>query len=1071
MDERRPNGVGDGHGWYRPVLAGVGLASACVLVWCGRCLPVGVVDGTHVLYVPAVLACLWFGWRGFAVAAVAAACVATTHFTGGTVDAAIPSDVLRSLILVLVSAVVAGLKEGHLRAQRDLRQLRSRPSRDCPMERPDAGDAAGASKCFPAFRPTDAVRIDSENNTGWNLLRTLIDNLPDAIYVKDRQGRFVLGNPPALRQKGVTSVEGIVGKTDYDFDPKDVAERAARDEQELMSGSRPIMNHERCVLDASCGTKSWYLTTKVPLRNEQGEIIGLVGIGRDITDRRRAEEAYRTLVDHSLQGLVVIQDERIVFANRAMSRISGYTVEEILAKSPAEVWDFIHPEDRQRVVANYHARLDGEPLPENYEFQIVRKDGTVRWVELHACRIEYRGRPAIHAACADVTERVLAQRALMQSESQTHALLDAIPDLIFRLGRDGVVRDCRAAKRQVLFFPPDELVGKTVAEVLPEPVSRSLTELIERTLETGQIQTLEYQLQTPMGICDEECRLVACGPHEVIAIVRDISVRKRAEHLSRITHDLAVRLNTVGEVRKGARLCLEAAIEASQADCGGVYLVEDTSGAMKLLTHCGTSDRLTPNVLSIGSSSAQMRLLAQGKPVYYGADERHMPLSPAQRKAELSSYAALPIRNEHALVGVLVVASNRCDAVPRQARPALETIAAQMGTTLARLRAEEALIASERNYREIFNAANEAIFVQDPDAGTILDVNRSGLDMFGYSYEELQRMNVGDLRAEPLFDRAGTTRKWFTKAVQEGPQVVEWLCRRKDRSCFWAEVNLKQARIGGCDRILAVARDISERVQAARAAENHRVELTRAWHANTLGEMASGLAHELNQPLCAIVNYAGGCLRLAGREPFDRKTLCDSIAQIAEQAERAAGIIKRIRGLVAKREPRRTSLDLRDALNEAMSTVETEIARLGITVVRDLAEDLPIVRADAVGVQQVVLNLVRNAMDAMSGNRVPLRRLTLSARAVKNGEEVEVAVADTGQGLSSQLIERVFDSFFTTKNKGLGIGLSLSRRIIEAHGGRLWVRSDPGSGAVFRFTLPAEGVEHEQREAHGVCRR
>ncbi len=1189
MDERRPNGVGDGHGWYRPVLGGLGLAGACLLVWYARRLHLDVIDGTHVFYLPVVLACLWFGWRGFAVAAVAAACIATAHLTDGAADAAVPSDVLRSLILVVVGAVVAGLKERHLRAQRDLQQLRSRQSKDSQMERPDAGCCATqASESRQALRPTDAVRIDSNTDTErildslvehvlrfdkelhilwasraayeavgltrqsiagkrcydlwtqagkpcpdcpvldamrtgqpqttekcsadgrrWflrgypifdgdgnvvggakvalditeasraereraeerNLLRTLIDNLPDAIYVKDRQGRFVLCNPQVLHRKGVATVEEIVGKTDRDFCPKDVAERVYRDEQELMSSGRPIMNHERCALDASSGAKTWSLTTKVPLRNEHGEIIGLVGIGRDITDRRRAEEAYRTLVDHSLQGLVVIQDERIVFANRAMSRISGYTVEEILAKSPEEVWDFVHHEDRQRVVDNHHARLDGEPLPENYEFQIVRKDGTVRWVELHACRIEYRGRPAIHAACADVTERVLAQKALRQSESQTQALLDAIPDLIFRLGRDGVVRDCRAAKGQVLFLPLDAFVGKRIAEVLPEPISRSLTGLIAQALETGQIQTLEYQLQTPTGICDEECRLVACGEQEVIAIVRDISARKQAEHLSRIAHDLAVRLNTVEEVHKGARLCLEAAIEASQTDCGGVYLADEASGEMKLLTHCGMSGSLTPNVLSVGRSSAQMRLLAQGKPVYFGADERRMPLSPAQRKAGLCVYAALPIRNEHTLVGVLVIASNRSDVLPRQARPALETIAAQMGTTIARLRAEEASIASERNYREIFNAANEAIFVHDPDTGAILDANRTGLDMFGYSYEELRRMNVGDLRAEPLSEGADATRKWFTKAIQGGPQVLEWLCRRKDDAPFWAEVNLKQAKIGGHDRILAVARDIGERVQAARAAENHRVELTRAWHANTLGEMASGLAHELNQPLCAIVNYAGGCLRLAGREPVDMKTLCNSIGQIAEQAERAAGIIKRIRGLVAKREPRRTSLDVRDALDEAMSTVEAEIARLGITVVRDLGEGLPPVRADAVGVQQVVLNLVRNAMEAMSGNRSPLRRLTLSTHAVKNGDEIEVAVADTGRGLSSQLTERVFDSFFTTKNKGLGIGLSLSRRIIEAHGGRLWAESDGGSGAVFRFTLPAEGVEHEQREAHGVCRR
>lgn len=918
---------------------------------------------------------------------------------------------------------------------------------------------------------TEASRAERERAEERNLLRTLIDNLPDAIYVKDRQSRFVLCNTEVLRRKGLPTVEAVVGKTDYDFYPHEIAAEVYQNEQELMSSGRPIVNQERCVVGRRAGARTWNLTTKVPLKNERGEIIGLVGIGRDVTDHKQAEEAYRALVDHSLQGLIVIQDEHVVFANHAMSEISGHTVDEILAQPPGEMWNSVHLEDRQRVCENHHARLDGKRLPENYEFQITRKDGTVRWVELHACRIEYRGRPAVHATCADVTERVRTQNALRQSEAQTNALLDAIPDLIFRLSEDGVYLDYRAMNGQTLYLSPQEFLGKRVTEVFPDSISQPLICLIHETLETGQVQTLEYRLELPAGVCDRECRLVACGEHEVLAIVRDITERKQAEHLSRITHDLAVRLNTVDDVRKGARLCLEAAVEASQSDCGGVYLIDESSGEMKLLTHCGMAGSFSPSVLCVGKGSAQMRLIAQGKPVYYGTDERRMPLSPAQRRAGLCAYAALPINDEHTLIGALIIASGRCDNVPLHCRPALETIAAQMGTTIARLRAEEGLIASERNYREIFNAANEATFVHDPVSGAILDVNRTGLEMFGYSYEELQQMNVGDLRAERAMDGSNVIRQWFAEAVRKGPLVLEWLCRRKDGRCFWVEVNLKQARIGGHDRLLAVARDITERVQAARAAENHQVELTRAWHANTLGEMASGLAHELNQPLCAIVNYAGGCLRLAGRETVDMETLRGSIEQIAGQAERAAAIIRRIRSLVAKREPRRTRLHVHDVLDETMRMMEAEIARLDITVVRDLAEDLPPVRGDAVGLQQVVLNLVRNGMEAMNGRRTLNRRLTLSTRITKDGDEIEIAVADTGRGLSVQLTERVFDSFFTTKNEGLGIGLSLSRRIVEAHGGRLWGQSDGCSNTTFRFTLPAEGAGYEQHKAHSVCRR
>ncbi len=1216
MDERRSNGVGGWPGRDEPATPGRGLVGAAGERrasgsgrWHGRGEDVAVAAGVMAIcgmlcylqyqardirparfvYLPVILACFWFGWRGFALPALLAASIVTTRSMSAPGGGLLGLDWADALIVLLAGALIAALKQRHLRDRRKLQRLEARWAQDVP----DAGVSAGPSECgasqpgeeavrasesslnpsidtvevldslvehvlrfdpnmsilwanraafeavglsretivgkhcydlwtqagepcpdcpvleamktgqpqatekcsadgrqwslrgYPvrdvhaniiggakvALDITEAGRLERERAAERNLLRTLIDNLPDAVYVKDRHSRFVLCNSEVLRRKGCSTVDEMIGKTDHDFYPHDVAEQVYEAEQELMAGGRPIVNQERWVIDKESGVRTWNLTTKVPLTDEQGEIVGLVGIGRDITDRKRAEEAYRALVDHSLQGLVVIQDERVVFANSAMSAISGYGVDEILTKSSHDLWNFVHPNDRRRVYENHRARLDGHRPPENYELQIVRKDGTVRWLELHACRIEYQGRPAIHATCTDVTERVLAQQALQHSEARTHALLDAIPDLIFRLNGEGVFLDFRPAQGYGLTLLPQEFLGRPAEDLLPESVARPLMKAIAEVLATGQVQTFEYELITPSGTLDEECRLVAYGDDEVIAIVRNIADRKRAERLSRITHDLAVKLNVVDDVRKGARLCLEAAIEASQSDCGAVYLLDETSGQMKLLTHRGLSGDLSPSLLCVGRDCAQMRLLAKGRSLYYDADERGMPLSPAQRRAGLASYAALPIRDEHTFIGTLIVASRCREPIDRQCRPALETIAAQTATTLARLHAEEALAASERNYREIFNAANEAIFVHDPATGTIVDVNRTGLDMFGYCQEELRQMNVGDLRAEPPVEARQSIRRWFDKAVQEGPQVFEWLCRRNDGYCFWVEMDLKQASIGGCDRLLAVARDITERIQAARAAENHRVELTRAWHANTLGEMASGLAHELNQPLCAIVNYAGGCRRLAGRDPVDLHMLQDTIEQIAGQAERAAGIIRRIRSLVAKREPQRGSLEIHAVLDETMRMMEAEIARLEITVVRNLAEDLPAVAGDAVGLQQVMLNLVRNALEAMSASHTSARTLTLSTRLIQDGAAIEIAVADTGRALSPQLVDRVFDSFFTTKNDGLGIGLSLSRRIVEAHGGRLWGQSDGCTHTIFRFTLPAEGAQHEQHKPHCVCGR
>jgi PAS domain S-box-containing protein len=370
-----------------------------------------------------------------------------------------------------------------------------------------------------------------------------------------------------------------------------------------------------------------------------------------------------------------------------------------------------------------------------------------------------------------------------------------------------------------------------------------------------------------------------------------------------------------------------------------------------------------------------------------------------------------------------------------------------------RRRMEDALRASERNYREIFNATNEAIFVHDARTGKVLDVNQSMLAMYGCDYDGALRCDVSDLSLGMPPYSAAEAREWIDRAAREGPQLFEWLCRRCDGQAFWAEVNLKGAMIGGHRRILAVVRDISDRKQAETEAQQHLAELTRAWHANTMGEMASGLAHELNQPLCAIVNYTNGCLRMTKRPGASVELLRSPMKQVAEQAERAANIIKHIRGLVARRGRDRSPLDLNEVLLSALDMVRLEADRQGVTIDTQLATDLPPIPADAVEIEQVAMNLMRNAIEAMSVPEATNRILTLGTSQTKDGQ-IAIWVSDTGPGFPSDLAEKLFNSFYTTKRDGLGIGLSLSRRIIEAYGGRLWAESDGRTGATFRCILP-----------------
>jgi two-component system sensor kinase FixL len=376
-----------------------------------------------------------------------------------------------------------------------------------------------------------------------------------------------------------------------------------------------------------------------------------------------------------------------------------------------------------------------------------------------------------------------------------------------------------------------------------------------------------------------------------------------------------------------------------------------------------------------------------------------------------------------------------------------------------RRRMADALCESERKYRDLYEGSRDGTAACDL-TGRLLHANSVFLDMLGYTSEEISRLTYRDLT--PARWHAGDERIIHAQVLTQGySDVFEKEYFRKDGTVVPVEVRVHLSRDNEGNPIgtWALVRDITERKKAEAQAQQHLAELTRAWHANTLGEMASGLAHELNQPLCAILNYSNACLRLSRKEQFSLDTLRRSIEQITAQAQRAADIIRRIRGLTAQREPRRTVLNLERILNDAVQMLQKEISRQKVAVAVKVAHNLPAVKGDTVEIEQVVLNLLRNAIEAMSDARVTERILTV-ASAPTGGGLVEVAVADTGRGVAPELTEKIFESFFTTKREGLGVGLSLSRRIVEAHGGRLWVESDGASGATFRFTLPVEGVAH-----------
>jgi C4-dicarboxylate-specific signal transduction histidine kinase len=248
--------------------------------------------------------------------------------------------------------------------------------------------------------------------------------------------------------------------------------------------------------------------------------------------------------------------------------------------------------------------------------------------------------------------------------------------------------------------------------------------------------------------------------------------------------------------------------------------------------------------------------------------------------------------------------------------------------------------------------------------------------------------------------------------------------------------------------------DITERRHAEEALRNAQAELTRVARLTTMGELAASIAHEINQPLAAIVTQSESALRFLNRDEPDLDEARDAFSSIARDGMRAADVIRGLRALAKKSGPQLTRLDIHDVIREVLALTHGELRRHDVELHTELAADHRPVVGDRVQLQQVLLNLIMNGVEAMRGVTERTKELTISTALTELGSGVLVAVMDTGIGLDPAVVERVFQPFFTTKPDGLGMGLPICRSIVEAHGGRLWVSPRVPHGADVRFTVP-----------------
>ena len=351
---------------------------------------------------------------------------------------------------------------------------------------------------------------------------------------------------------------------------------------------------------------------------------------------------------------------------------------------------------------------------------------------------------------------------------------------------------------------------------------------------------------------------------------------------------------------------------------------------------------------------------------------------------------------------------------------------------------------------ELFEQAPEAIMLLDLEARAVR-INEEFSRLFGYTPQEIVgRQGMDMIVPAELQEQAIRSRQ----SLARGERVsLETIRKRKDGSLFSVS-ELAVPIIFGGERIsdYVIFRDISESKKAAEALQRAQAELAHLSRVTTMGELVASIAHEVNQPIAGVVTNGGAAVRWLSLNPPDMEEVREALQRMIQDANRAGAVIKRIRAFLEKNPPQQVRLDLNEVIRGVLFLTERELRSGGIVLRTELAAELPSVLGDRVQLQQVMLNLIMNGIDAMSEITDPPRELFIKSSL--DSDSVLVQVRDSGTGLDTEKVDRVFEPFFTTKPQGLGMGLSISRSIIEAHGGRLWVDSRSSPGADFRFTVP-----------------
>ena len=861
--------------------------------------------------------------------------------------------------------------------------------------------------------------------------RVILDSIPGLVALLTADGQVQFVNRQVIEYTGQTLEELKQWGTNDTVHPEDLPQVIQVFSQSIASGS-PYEIVQR--LRRSDGLYRWFQNSGFPLRDGSGPVVGWCVLLTDIDERQRAEDALREseresrLIVDTIPGFIVAHtpDGELEFVNRPIIEYFGKTFEEL------KHWltgGMTHPEDHPRVVELF-TRSIASGTPFEIELRARRFDGAYRWFQSRMLPLRDANRHIVrwYNLLIDIDERKRAEQELRRSEARKAAILDSALECIVTIDHEGCITEFNPAAERTFGYRRDEVLGRQLADsIIPPALRERHRQGFARYLATGEARVLGQRIEMTAIRADGSefpaelaiTRIPLDGPPSFTGFIRDITERKQSEEELRRSEAF---------LAQGQRLTLTGSLWWD-VSTGDIIWSDETFRVMEVPKSIKPTlelalNRVHPHDLSVVREMVD-RSAREGVNMDFET-RLLMPDESVKHVHVVLQNIGQPGTPEFVGAVTDITERKRAEAELRRAYDHLTEAQrlSQTGSFTSDLEGDEHYW-SDEFYR-----------ICDFEPGSRVTIQRLG--------EIVHPEDVALYQGAIGRALAGTDPDFYFRILTSRGVV-------KHLRGFAHQIAERPVFVGA-------VQDVTASKMAQEALNRAGAELAHVSRMTALSALTASIAHEVNQPLSGIITNAGTCLRMLDAAPPDIAGARDTARRTIRDGHRASEVITRLRALFSKREFTLEAVDLNEAAREVIALSSNELQRNRVILHSELAEGLPIVTGDRIQLQQVILNLLRNASEAMADVHDRPRQLLIKTEE-EDGSRVRLTVRDAGVGLTPESLESVFSAFYTTKSGGMGIGLFVSRSIMERHEGRLWAEPNDGPGATFSFSVPAVRTE------------